>query len=185
MKKFIKTIKDYSSFVAWAGCIIIIISCFLPFAIDTVMNISVSYTLMEELGLFVIISSLISAILIFFGKSKLVFLSGILPIIFITISVLGNFTMPHIGVFTMAIGLIALYQYPFLYYKKEGKGMYDTVKLVEVKNENSLHNEFTQNAPTAIKEEKNEVKNVFCRNCGNKIIKSMRFCNKCGARLQL
>lgn len=121
-----ENIKKHSKIIGWVGCAIMFIAVFLPFATTNVFGLSVNVNFIEGDGTFVLIASIITAILIFFNKAKLSLISTAVAL-FVTlydgINVLSDgegLVSLGIGFYLIIIGVILSGVYAFTF-KEEKK----------------------------------------------------------------
>lgn len=121
-----ENVKKHSKIIGWVGCAIMFIAVFLPFATTNVFGLSVNVNFIEGDGTFVLIASIITAILIFFNKAKLSLISTAVAL-FVTlydgINVLSDgegLVSLGIGFYLIIIGVILSGVYAFTF-KEEKK----------------------------------------------------------------
>lgn len=120
-----KYIKKYHKCIGLLGCILIIVSCFLPFIKYSILNILDTNNFVQGDGKLIIAICIITILLIIFNKDKI----SLIPTTSITLVLIQNIISINkdiknigdlgyihfrIGFYLMIIGIIICFIFPFL-----------------------------------------------------------------------
>ena len=107
------TLIKYRKYIGLGGCLLAIIGCFLPWA--TALGYSVSFV--DGDGKYLIIATIVSAILIYLKKDKISLIPTIIAVVIYLKDALNTFSSNvslGLGIFLILIGLVGMVIYPFI-----------------------------------------------------------------------
>ena len=126
---YLKVFKNYQKIIGLFGCILIVISCFLPFIHISLLNMDNKSKFIQGDGKLVLALVIVSSLLIIFNKFK----TSIIPTITIIIVLIQNILTIYkdsknlkalgtitydIGFYMLITGIIICILFPFVFRKK-------------------------------------------------------------------
>ena len=116
-----ESIRKNSKIIGWIGCLLMFIAVFFPFATASLFGISSSVSFIEGDGWIVLVISIITAILIFFNKSKI----SLIPTAIVLLITLYDginaidegmgLVSLNIGFYLIIIGVVLVTAYSFIF----------------------------------------------------------------------
>lgn len=189
-KKFMIAGKEFliEDIIALGMALIGILAVFMPYiTLDIGITSNTQNLMSNKDGIFYIAAYILALLLIYFGKTMFVGISGILSLLFMLISYLGmediqkSIAHYNIGFFLTLIIAIALIVCSYLSYRRTKDG--------DEKLDESFSNiaKKTKEATDTLKTKLSEVNttvnsksNVKCPKCGNEYSRNVNFCPECG-----
>ena len=119
-------LKNNAKWIGLAGCALMIIGCFLPFATVSILGLSETIALSGTgaLGIILIITAIISGIVMLTKKSKLSLITTIIYALFVVLNIAnaseyGDAFSYCIGLYVVIIGVIIAVVMPFFKSKQD------------------------------------------------------------------
>ncbi|MDY6071475.1 MAG: hypothetical protein ACLUF5_04105 [Clostridia bacterium] len=119
-------LKNNAKWIGLAGCALMIIGCFLPFATVSILGLSETIALSGTgaLGIILIITAIISGIVMLTKKSKLSLITTIIYALFVVLNIAnaseyGDAFSYGIGLYVVIIGVIIAVVMPFFKSKQD------------------------------------------------------------------